>query len=153
VQILQKYDNNITALRDVSLSLLQEHREEIDPIVYKRCEFVIKENLRVEDAFSALAKDDIKALGALMFQSHEGLRDDYDVSCKELDLLFDMAKKSNDVIGSRMMGGGFGGCTINIVKKEKMNLFSESIKNEYAKITGLEPEIYSVKITDGTGLI
>ncbi len=153
VQILQKYDNNITALRDVSLSLLQEHREEIDPIVYKRCEFVIKENLRVEDAFSALAKDDIKALGALMFQSHEGLRDDYDVSCKELDLLFDMAKKSNDVIGSRMMGGGFGGCTINIVKKEKMNLFSKSIKNEYAKITGLEPEIYSVKITDGTGLI
>ncbi|RLD85163.1 MAG: galactokinase [Bacteroidetes bacterium] len=153
VQILQKYDNNITALRDVSLSLLQEHREEIDPIVYKRCEFVIKENLRVEDAFSALAKDDIKSLGALMFQSHEGLRDDYDVSCKELDLLFDMAKKSNDVIGSRMMGGGFGGCTINIVKKEKMNLFSESIKNEYAKITGLEPEIYSVKITDGTGLI
>ncbi len=153
VQILQKYDNNITALRDVSLSLLQKHCEEIDPTVYKRCEFVIKENLRVEKAFSALANNNIKALGNLMYQSHEGLRDDYDVSCKELDLLFDMAKKSNDVIGSRMMGGGFGGCTINIVKKEKINLFSESIKNEYAKITGLEPEIYSVKITDGTGLI
>jgi len=153
VQILQKYDNNITALRDVSLSLLQVHREEIDPIVYKRCKFVIKENLRVEDAFSALAKNDIKTLGALMFQSHEGLRDDYDVSCKELDLLFDMAKRSEDVIGSRMMGGGFGGCTINIVKKEKMNTFSEGIKKEYSKITGVEPEIYSVKITDGTGLI
>lgn len=153
VQILQKYDNNITALRDVSLSLLQVHREEIDPIVYKRCEFVIKENLRVEDAFSALAKNDIKTLGALMFQSHEGLRDDYDVSCKELDLLFDMAKKSDDIIGSRMMGGGFGGCTINIVKKEKMNTFSEGVKKEYSKITGIEPEIYSVKITDGTGLI
>lgn len=153
VQILQKYDNNITALRDVSLSLLQVHREEIDPIVYKRCEFVIKENLRVEDAFSALAKNDIKTLGALMFQSHEGLRDDYDVSCKELDLLFDMGKRSDGVIGSRMMGGGFGGCTINIVKKEKMNTFSEGVKNEYSKITGIEPEIYSVKITDGTGLI
>ncbi len=153
VQILQKYDNNITALRDVSLSLLQVHREEIDPIVYKRCKFVIKENLRVEDAFSALEKNDIKTLGALMFQSHEGLRDDYDVSCKELDLLFDMAKRSDDVIGSRMMGGGFGGCTINIVKKEKMNTFSEGIKKEYSMITGIEPEIYSVKITDGTGLI
>ncbi|MCD6543336.1 MAG: galactokinase [Flavobacteriaceae bacterium] len=153
VQILQKYDNSIIALRDVSLSLLQEHREEFDPIVYKRCEFVVKENLRVEEAFSALAKDDIKALGALMYQSHEGLRDDYDVSCKELDLLFDLAKKSDDVIGSRMMGGGFGGCTINIVKKEKVKSFSEGIKKEYSKITGLEPEIYSVKITDGTGFI
>lgn len=153
VQILQKYDNNITALRDVSLLLLQMHREEIDPIVYKRCKFVIKENLRVEDAFSALEKNDIKTLGALMFQSHEGLRDDYDVSCKELDLLFDMAKRSDDVVGSRMMGGGFGGCTINIVKKEKMNTFSEGIKKEYYKITGIEPKIYSVKITDGTGLI
>ena len=153
VQILQKYDNSIIALRDVSLSLLQEHREEFDPIVYKRCVFVVKENLRVEEAFSALAKDDIKALGALMYQSHEGLRDDYDVSCKELDLLFDLAKKSDDVIGSRMMGGGFGGCTINIVKKEKVKSFSEGIKKEYSKITGLEPEIYSVKITDGTGFI
>jgi len=153
VQILQKYDNSIIALRDVSLSLLQEHREEFDPIVYKRCVFVVKENLRVEEAFSALAKGDIKALGALMYQSHEGLRDDYDVSCKELDLLFDLAKKSDDVIGSRMMGGGFGGCTINIVKKEKVKSFSEGIKKEYSKITGLEPEIYSVKITDGTGFI
>ena len=153
VQILQKYDNNITALRDVSLSLLQEHREEFDPIVYKRCEFVVKENLRVEDAFSALAKDDIKALGALMYQSHEGLRDDYDVSCKELDLLFDMAKKSDDVVGARMMGGGFGGCTINIVKKDKMEAFAEKIFLEYQNITGNKPEIYTVKITDGTGLI
>ena len=153
VQILQKYDNNITALRDVSLSLLLEHREEVDPIVYKRCEFVVKENLRVEDAFSALAKDDIKALGALMYQSHEGLRDDYEVSCKELDFLFDMAKKSDDVVGARMMGGGFGGCTINIVKKEKVKSFSEEIIRKYTKITGIEPEIYAVKITDGTGLI
>ena len=153
VQILQKYDNNITALRDVSLSLLLEHREEFDPIVYKRCEFVVKENLRVEDAFSALAKDDIKALGALMYQSHEGLRDDYEVSCKELDFLFDMAKKSDDVVGARMMGGGFGGCTINIVKKEKVKSFSEEIIRKYTKITGIEPEIYAVKITDGTGLI
>ena len=153
VQILQKYDNNITALRDVSLSLLQEHREEFDPIVYKRCTFVVKENLRVEDAFSALANNDIVSLGNLMYQSHEGLRDNYEVSCKELDLLFDIAKKSDDVIGARMMGGGFGGCTINIVKKEKMNSFTEEIISEYSKITGIDPEIYSVKITDGTGLI
>ena len=153
VQILKKYDKNIIALRDVSLQMLGKYHDEFAPIVYKRCEFVVKENLRVEKAFSALAKDDIKALGALMYQSHEGLRDDYDVSCKELDLLFDMAKKSEDVIGSRMMGGGFGGCTINIVKKEKVKSFSEEIIRKYTKITGIEPEIYTVKITDGTGLI
>jgi len=153
VKILQKYDKKITALRDVSLQLLEQHRDEFDPTVYKRCEFVVKENWRVEEAFSALAKNDIKALGALMFKSHEGLRDDYDVSCKELDLLFDMAKKSEDVVGARMMGGGFGGCTINIVKKEKMSSFSEEIIKEYSKFTGMEPEIYTVNITDGTGLI
>ena len=153
VEILQIYNKNISALRDVSLQLLEEHRDEFAPIVYKRCEFVIKENLRVEKAFSALAKDDIKALGALMYQSHEGLRDDYEVSCKELDFLFDLAKNSEDVIGSRMMGGGFGGCTINIVKKEKVKSFSEEIIRKYTKLTGIEPEIYAVKITDGTGLI
>ena len=153
VRLLQQYDDQIKALRDVSLELLKEHQNEFEPIVYKRCEFVVKENLRVEKAFSALAKNDIKSLGLLMYKSHEGLRDDYDVSCKELDLLFDMAKKSEDVVGARMMGGGFGGCTINIVKKEKMNSFSEDIMREYYKITEIKPEIYTVNITDGTGLV
>ncbi len=153
VEILKQYDNKITALRDVPLSLLEQHRDEFDPIVYNRCAYVVKENLRVEKAFSALAKNDIKALGALMYQSHEGLRDEYDVSCKELDLLFDMAKESENVIGARMMGGGFGGCTINIVKKEDLRSFSDKITKEYTKETGVKPEIYNVKITEGTGLI
>ena len=153
VKILQEYDNNITALRDVSLELLKQHKNEFDPVVYKRCLYVVKENLRVEEAFSALAKNDIKALGDLMYQSHEGLRDDYEVSCKELDQLFDLAQKSDDVIGSRMMGGGFGGCTINIVKKEKVSSFKEDVIREYYNVKDIEPEIYAVKITDGTGLI
>ena len=153
VKILQEYDNNITALRDVSLEFLKQHKNEFDPVVYKRCLYVVKENLRVEEAFSALAKNDIKALGDLMYQSHEGLRDDYEVSCKELDQLFDLAQKSDDVIGSRMMGGGFGGCTINIVKKEKVSSFKEDVIREYYNVKDIEPEIYAVKITDGTGLI
>lgn len=153
VAILKQYDHKITALRDVPLSLLELHRDEFDSTVYKRCAYVVKENLRVEKAFSALAKKDIKTLGALMYQSHEGLRDEYDVSCKELDLLFDMAKKSEEVIGARMMGGGFGGCTINIVKKDHLDTFSSKITKEYTDITGIKPIIYTVKITDGTGLI
>jgi len=153
VQILKKYNNKIIALRDVSLQMLEQYRDEFDPIVFNRCKFVVKENLRVEDAFSALVNNDILSLGVLMYQSHEGLRDDYEVSCKELDLLFDIAKKSDDVIGSRMMGGGFGGCTINIVKKDKVRSFTESVIQKYNKLTGIDPEIYTVKITDGTGLI
>ena len=113
----------------------------------------MRENLRVEDAFSALANNDILFLGTLMYQSHEGLRDNYEVSCKELDILFDIAKRSDDVIGSRMMGGGFGGCTINIVKKDKVRSFTKSVIQKYNKLTGIAPEIYNVKITDGTGLI
>ena len=153
VKILQKYDKNINALRDASMELLEQHQKEFDSVVYKRCSYVVKENLRVEKAFSALAKNDIKALGELMYQTHEGLRDNYEVSCKELDELFDIAKNSDDVIGARMMGGGFGGCTINIVKIEKVDSFKEAVLQQYYKVNNIEPEIYTVKITNGTGLI
>jgi galactokinase len=88
-----------------------------------------------------------------MYLSHEGLRDEYEVSCDELDLLFDIAKRSDDVLGARMMGGGFGGCTINIVKKEKTETFSKEIEKEYFSKTGTELKIYKVRIVDGTGLI
>lgn len=153
VEILQKYDDSITALRDVSLELLKRHQNEFDPVVFKRCLYVVKENLRVEEAFSALAKNNIKALGDLMNQTHIGLRDNYEVSCKELDQLFDLAQKSDDVIGARMMGGGFGGCTINVVKKGKVDSFKEEVIRDYYDVKGIDPEIYVVKIKDGTGLM
>ncbi len=152
VKILQKYNESITALRDVSIEFLQKHKKEFDPVVYKRCEYVVKENKRVEKAFAALKQNDMKSFGELMYQSHEGLRDDYEVSCKELDILFTLARKSSYVIGARMMGGGFGGCTINLVKKKNIEAFSEIIKTGYVQTTGVEPEIHMVKIVDGTGL-
>jgi len=153
VKILQKYDKKISALRDVSPELLEKHQEEFDPVVYKRCAYVVKENLRVEKAFEALRHNDLELFGALMYQSHEGLRDEYEVSCKELDLLNSIAKRSEAVVGSRMMGGGFGGCTINIVKKDKTETFSKEIEKEYLDKTGASLKIYKVKIADGTGLI
>ncbi|RLD76453.1 MAG: galactokinase [Bacteroidetes bacterium] len=153
VKILQKYDNKIKALRDVHIELLQKHKTEFDPIVYKRCEYVVKENHRVENAFTALHNNDIKSFGDLMYQSHEGLRDEYEVSCKELDILFTLARKSGYVIGARMMGGGFGGCTINLVKRENLEDFYETIKTGYLQTTGVETEIHVVKIANGTGVL
>ncbi len=153
VKIVQHYDEKIIALRDVPLSLLEKHKSEFDPNVYKRCKFVIQENNRVEKAFLALQNNDITTLGTLMYQSHAGLRDDYEVSCKELDILAAYAKESEDVFGARMMGGGFGGCTINIVKQESLQSFSDKITAYYIEKIGVIPEIHTVKITNGTGLI
>lgn len=153
VKILQKYNENITALRDVGIEFLQEHKAEFDPIVYKRCAYVVKENNRVEKAFDALHNNDIEELGQLMYKSHEGLRDEYEVSCSELDVMYTIARQSDDVIGARMMGGGFGGCTINLVKIENIVGFSETIRTGYMQTTGVAPEIHIVKIADGTGNI
>ena len=150
VQILQKYDADIKALRDVSIEFLEAHKNEFDPVVYKRCAYVVKENKRVEQAFDALHQNDIKQFGTLMYQSHEGLRDEYEVSCAELDVLVSIAKSSPAVIGARMMGGGFGGCTINLVKREEMNSFAEQIKKDYQQTTGKETTVYMVKIAEGT---
>ncbi len=88
-----------------------------------------------------------------MFASHDGLKNEYEVSCKELDLLVEIAEKSEEVLGSRMMGGGFGGCTINLVKKNSAEKFAEILVDEYSKINGKKPLIYFVNITDGTEII
>ncbi len=153
VQILKKYNNSISALRDVDLNFLESHKEEFDPTVFKRCKYVIEENKRVIEAFKTLNDNNIVGFGKLMFQSHKGLRDEYEVSCRELDILVEIARSSDEVIGARMMGGGFGGCTINIVKKEETESFSQKIIVEYKKATGIIPEIYIVRIVDGTGTI
>ncbi|MEN8122672.1 MAG: galactokinase [Bacteroidota bacterium] len=153
VEILQKYNENIAALRDISIEFLEKHKAEFDPVVYKRCEYVVKENNRVEKAFAAIHNSDIEELGRLMYKSHEGLRDEYEVSCSELDVMYTIARKSDYVIGSRMMGGGFGGCTINLVKIENIEDFSETIRVGYMQTTGIEPEIHIVKITGGTGIL
>ncbi|GMT46417.1 MAG: galactokinase [bacterium] len=153
VSILSQYNPDIRALRDVSIELLEQYKTEFDPVVYKRCTYVVKENKRVEQAFFALQSNNIQRFGDLMYQSHEGLRDEYEVSCSELDLLYDIARDSGDVAGARMMGGGFGGCTINIVKRDKLAAFSNNIRETYQKTTGIRPEITVVRIGEGTSII
>jgi len=153
VEILKKYNSSIKALRDVDIELLLKHEKEFDPVVYKRCTFIISENMRVEKAAEALRQNNIKKLGELIYQSHYGLRDDFQISCKELDVLVDIAEQSEGVLGARMMGGGFGGCTINIVKKQHADAFIKKAEKAYLEITNIHPEVYIVKIANGTGLV
>src|SRR5215831_17924797 len=112
VRKLQPVLPEIRALRDVTIAQLEEHRGLLAPKVYSRCRHVVTENDRVQSAVRAFESGDIRALGPLLGESHRSLRDDYDVSCRELDTMVDIAGAQRGVIGARMTGGGFGGCTI-----------------------------------------
>ncbi|MFV8368638.1 galactokinase [Flavobacterium sp. LB2R40] len=120
--------------------------------VYKRSHFVVKEISRVIQACKALDNGNIEALGQLMFETHEGLSADYEVSCAELDFLVNTLKKETAVVGSRLMGGGFGGCTINLIRKGEEELIKNKLFNLYQEAFGIELKIYDVKIGNGTSL-
>jgi len=153
VKILSSYNPDIKALRDVDLSELEKFKNILNPVVYKRCYYVVSENLRVVDACEALEKSDYQRFGDLMYQSHDGLKNDYEVSCKELDILVDVTLEMDFVLGSRMMGGGFGGCTINLIESEKAAQFEKEISTNYKEKTGISPEFYFVKLSDGVRII
>ena len=150
VSLLQKFDTSVTSLRDVSLDLIRSHKKEFEPVIYRRCVYVVEENLRVERSCEALKHGNFEEFGRLMYTSHEGLKNDYEVSCAELDKLVDLAKSVVGVLGSRMMGGGFGGCTINLVRKNAVAQFEKTIKENYRTPEGHFPEIIKVKIDSGT---
>ena len=140
----------VKALRDATEEDLLEVKDQISEEDYQKVLFVVQENNRALAASAAMKANDIEKLGELVFGSHNGLSKQYKVSCDELDFLVDLAKESNDVIGSRMMGGGFGGCTINIVKKGKVNVFIEKAAKLYKEKFNKECSPYSVNISDGT---
>ncbi len=146
VAILQQYHPEIKSLRDASLELLQQYRDEFDDNVYRRCKYVIGENNRVLECCEMLKEGDLEGFGKNMYKTHEGLSRDYEVSCEELDFLYEKAKNSDMVIGARMMGGGFGGCTLNIVKIEHLDEFIRHMTKAYKEEMGLELKTYIVKI-------
>lgn len=150
LRVLQKYEPNISTLRDVDFLLLNQHRDEMDSVVYRRCKYVLEENKRVREAGDALIQNDFKLFGRKMYESHAGLRDLYEVSNEELDLLVDIAGTIEGVYGSRMMGGGFGGCTISLVHKDAVDHFSSGIKKEFREKTGKSLPVYRASISDGT---
>jgi galactokinase len=149
VRILQKAFPEIRALRDVALPQLEAHRLNLSPTVFARCRHVITENARVKSAVEAFGRGDIKTLGPLMQDSHRSLRDDYEVSCKELDLMVEIATAQAGLIGARMTGGGFGGCTINLVESAAVSDFKRRVAEEYSAQTGLTPEIYVSPASEG----
>lgn len=153
VMTLQRYDEKIRSLRDVNLDLLEEYKNEMEPVVYKRCRFVIEENERVHKACEDLKKGDLISFGERMYASHKGLRDQYEVSCKELNLLAESALNIEGVLGARMMGGGFGGCTINLVEEDHLERVKAYIKDYYKKETGYSSKIYQTQVSGGTHLV
>lgn len=153
VELLRKYDSKLKNLRDVSFKLLKEYKEEFTPEMYNRCKFVLEENKRVLDASQCLLENDFSTFGKIMYRSHEGLSNLYEVSCNELDTLVDIAKNQKGILGSRMMGGGFGGCTINLVEDEYIDSFCENISSGYKDSVGLEAEIYITQISSGAKVL
>lgn len=148
-RLLQTKLEGITALRDVFSPQLEEYASLLSPIVYRRCKHVVKENERVIQAVQALQEGNIQHFGTLLNQSHDSLRDDYEVSCVEIDTLVDIARSIDGTEGSRITGGGFGGCTVNIVKESALEDFQTVLLEEYAKRTEITADIYIVKAEDG----
>lgn len=153
VRILQKYYPGIKSLRDVSLEMLQEHRAEFDQVVWRRCAYVVRENKRVELACQDLMRHDFNSFGLRMKESHLGLRDEYEVSSPELNLLVEAASAVPGVLGSRMMGAGFGGCTISLVEQGALEEFQTRVSAAYRRETGREPAIHVVRIEAGTRIL
>lgn len=153
VEFLREFEPDIENLRDVKMDLLQEHQGEMDPVVFRRCKFVLQENERVHEACKDLSRDDLISFGQRMFESHKGLSNDYEVSCEELDILVELARDQEGLLGCRMMGGGFGGCTINLVKNEQVSSFKEYMAKAYKERTGIEAEIYITEINGGAHII
>jgi galactokinase len=122
-------------------------------VIYRRCRHVIGENQRVVDGADALERGDLIAFGSLMVQSHESLRLDYEVSCSELDLMCELSLRVEGVYGARMMGGGFGGCVLALVKESAVPAFRTSVADDYQRRTGITCEIYECFAADGAGAV
>jgi galactokinase len=140
---------HVRALRDVTLADLARYSRDLPELIYRRCRHVVSENARVMEAVGALESGDVAVFGRLMAESHRSLRDDYEVSCTELDLMVELAGQANGVFGARMTGGGFGGCTINLVRTEHVEEFKRSVGRGYEQATGRAPEIYVSSAAEG----
>ncbi|RYU75610.1 galactokinase, partial [Hymenobacter persicinus] len=153
VAVLQQHYPEVQTLRDVTLAQVESYCAALDPVVYRRCRYVVEENQRVEAACRHLAAGDLAAFGRQMYASHAGLRDDYEVSCPELDALVRIAQVNSQVLGARMMGGGFGGCTINLVPAAAVAEFVATTAAAYEQQLGLPLETYQTTIVGGVSTL
>jgi len=142
VRLMQAHHPGIRALRDIGLAQFQPLEKNLPGTVRKRCRHVISEDERVLESVETLEQHHLKRFGELMNASHESLRRDYEVSCPELDTMVDIARSLAGTLGARMTGGGFGGCTVNLVQSGSVGAFCSEIKRRYAKAVGIEPNLY-----------
>jgi len=149
VRLLAQFLPNVKALRDVTIEQLEQFGHALPEVVYRRCRHVIAENARVLAAAQALERHDLYWFGELMAESHRSLRDDYEVSSTELDLMVELARQVKGVYGARMTGGGFGGCTVNLVNARHVEEFKQSVPKAYRQIVALKPEIYVCEPANG----
>jgi len=153
VSIIRNSYTEVNSLRDVSVDMLQKCMNKMDPTIYRRGKYVVEENDRVLQGCRELEKGDLKAFGKLMAKTHEGLSRDYEVSCKELDYLVELVKNDPQVYGSRMMGGGFGGCTINLIENNHVDEVSKTITERYKQKFNIDLKTYITAISSGTNVI
>jgi galactokinase len=149
VRILAKWYPDIRALRDLSINQLLQHSEDVPDKIFQRCRHVVEENERVRDGARRLSAGDLNGFGALMRQSHRSLRDLYQVSCSELDLMVELAEGLPGYFGGRMTGGGFGGSTINLVAATHAQAFADQISTRYQQAMGITPAVYICSAADG----
>jgi galactokinase len=150
---VKEYHPNVKSLRDVTAAMLDEFVLPKDKLIYKRCRFVVDEIERLLQACIHLQQNDIKSLGEKMFRTHDGLSKEYEVSCKELDFLVDSVRNNPAVTGARMMGGGFGGCTINLVQADAIDGLIAHLSPLYQQATGLNLTAYVAQIENGTSIV
>ena len=141
------------ALRDVTLAELKKQEKALGEVVFKRARHVVSENERVLEAVEALGRGDLKAMGKLMYESHDSLRDDFEVSCPELDTFVRLAKGFKDTIGARMTGAGFGGCTVALMPEAAVAAFEAAVLPAYEKETGLKPTLWVCKAAQGASVL
>ena len=153
VRLLSRSLPCVRALRDVTSTELERLKDELPHVVYRRCRHVVGEDERVTAARTALERGDLAEFGRLMGESHRSLRDDYEVSCRELDLMVELARAQEGVYGARMTGGGFGGCTVNLVGAYFVDAFRRGVARGYEDATGIRPEIYVCAPAEGVGRV
>lgn len=153
VEWIKKFEPEVNSLRDVSIAMLNKYVLTMDTTVDSRCRFIVQEIARLKAACDDLLRNDIAGLGDKMFATHKGLQLQYEVSCKELDFLVDFLLEDQDVIGARMMGGGFGGCTINLVRENAVDRILSLVQPAYEAATNLPLSHYVASIENGTEML
>ncbi|HEY0058186.1 MAG TPA: galactokinase [Flavisolibacter sp.] len=153
VALIRKHHPEVNSLRDATMEMVHTRVAPVDDVIFRRCKFIVEENIRLQTGCEDLKAGNLQSLGRKMFETHQGLSKEYEVSCKELDFLVDAVRDNEDVLGARMMGGGFGGCTINLVRESAIEELVERIARSYKDEMQLDLTYYVAQIEDGTSIV